>query len=188
MKQWFERGGWILVMAVIIFLSFCMFAQVYLGEDSGVYVPLVDGIDLFAYTVYASEEYEEFIPEESEDPPEVEETETPEDAPEEPELEDSSEETKTEESSPEPPPGETEPADENQENSQYDEPYEFDGFMSDFNRSEEKIQESLEIATDNELLASIDYNLRVISGGVVLAICAAFTWYMILKPLKNFIF
>lgn len=35
-------------------------------------------------------------------------------------------------------------------------------------------------------LESIDYNLRVISGGVVLTLCCLFIWITVLKPIKGF--
>ena len=41
--------------------------------------------------------------------------------------------------------------------------------------------------TNSERLARIDYSLQIIAGGVILAICSAFTWWTILKPLKNFV-
>lgn len=36
-------------------------------------------------------------------------------------------------------------------------------------------------------LARIEYHLSIISGGVILAVCSLFTWFMIIKPIKQFI-
>ena len=41
--------------------------------------------------------------------------------------------------------------------------------------------------TDSERLARIDYSLQIIAGGVILAIGSAFTWWTILKPLREFV-
>jgi hypothetical protein len=60
--------------------------------------------------------------------------------------------------------------------------------------SEEKeLSETEYIPTDDyerETLAtlkSIEYQLKIIAGGVVLAVASAFIWFTILKPIKKFV-
>jgi hypothetical protein len=176
MKRWLERGGGVVVLAVVIFFSFCVFARVHFGEDTGVKIPLMGFIDLLTLETYAAdgEDADDLIldepPEESY--PEVPQPEVPQ--PEEPQPEVPYSEVPPPDPPEEPPEEEPLPDDE--------EPREYEPFVYEGPEPES------EARTEYELVASIEYNLRVIAGGVVLAICSIFIWFTILKPLKRCIF
>ncbi len=49
MRRWVERGGWILILASVIFVNFCIFASLHLEKN------IIAPLDLFLITSYASE-------------------------------------------------------------------------------------------------------------------------------------
>lgn len=80
------------------------------------------------------------------------------------------------------------------------EEYEIETQLDPFNVSSPENEESEQAETTEQAaipygdyeyetlltLKSIEYQLKIIAGGVILAVCSAFIWYTILKPIKMF--